>query len=270
MLHTTTHNSGIQLAYRPIAIVFSIPFALLASLLLVMTTATPAQAQITGEIPDITGVVFSDIDGDGEQDPGEEGIPGITVTLENSTGVLDEETTAGDGSYGFNSRVVSAEDEYFVRVHVPEEGYTPTTPITVPVPVNGDLPVTIDFGLQPETGTITGVIFDDRNRNGVQDPGEPGIAGATVNLLASTSSASHVRSEHEEIIQTTVTDQDGVFVFTNVLPGSYIIEAIPPEGFTGTTPERQPITLEPGEEVVVPFGKASDDTLVFLPSIMRN
>ena len=48
----------------------------------------------------------------------------------------------------------------------------------------GDVYVNADFGYDPAAGsTIGDLIFLDPNGNGVQDAGEPGIAGVTVTLL---------------------------------------------------------------------------------------
>ena len=38
------------------------------------------------------------------------------------------------------------------------------------------------FALRP-TGGLSGVVFNDTNKNGRRDPGEPGVAGATVEHL---------------------------------------------------------------------------------------
>ena len=54
-------------------------------------------------IGSVSGTVFNDINGNGVQDPSENGIGGVTVQLVNpSTGaIIATTTTAGDGSYVF-------------------------------------------------------------------------------------------------------------------------------------------------------------------------
>ena len=50
----------------------------------------------------VEGTVWSDADGDGIQDPGEVGIPDVTVELRGTDGNVVATTTSGpDGSYIF-------------------------------------------------------------------------------------------------------------------------------------------------------------------------
>jgi len=52
----------------------------------------------------------------------------------------------------------------------------------VPVSVPAGGVGVADFGDQQQ-GTISGVVFNDANGNGVQDPTEPGLGGVTVQLI---------------------------------------------------------------------------------------
>ncbi|MCL4205900.1 MAG: DUF4347 domain-containing protein, partial [Pirellulaceae bacterium] len=61
-------------------------------------------------------------------------------------------------------------------------------------------------------GSIGDRIWLDTNGNGVQDPGEAGIAGVTVTLTLPDNST-----------LTTVTDADGYYLFDNLLPGTYAV-----------------------------------------------
>ncbi|MCB0111857.1 MAG: hypothetical protein KDE53_38295, partial [Caldilineaceae bacterium] len=61
--------------------------------------------------------VWDDIDGDGEQDAGEPGLNGLTVTLQTPTGISTT-TTSGDGNYYFS---VDAYTSYTITVATPDE-----------------------------------------------------------------------------------------------------------------------------------------------------
>ena len=62
-------------------------------------------------------------------------------------------------------------------------------------------------------GTVKGLVFDDRDGDGVQDGQETGRGGVTVRLL------------HKGVVQRSVlTDSSGLYVFGNVPFGSYQIE----------------------------------------------
>lgn len=64
-------------------------------------------------------------------------------------------------------------------------------------------------------------VWNDLNRNGVQDAGETGISGVTVNL--------HMCSDNS-LVGTTTTDSAGIYGFT-VAPGSYYVEFVKPAGY---------------------------------------
>lgn len=82
--------------------------------------------------------------------------------------------------------------------------------------------VTIADSLVP--GTITGRKFLDRDGDGVQDPGETGLASWTVQLLNSGG----------QVIASTQTAADGSYSFTNLSPGLYTIQTQPQNGWTTT------------------------------------
>ncbi|MCB0190051.1 MAG: hypothetical protein KDE31_37525, partial [Caldilineaceae bacterium] len=70
--------------------------------------------------------VWNDLDGDGEQDAGEAGINGLTVTLETPDGITTT-TTSGNGNYYFN---VDPYTTYTITVATPD-GYSLTAANTV-------------------------------------------------------------------------------------------------------------------------------------------
>ena len=75
---------------------------------------------------------------------------------------------------------------------------------------------TIDAGVEPLLGSISNFVFEDTNQNGIQDPGEPGVAGATVTLLDS-------GGNPIPGIPSQVTAADGLYLFDELPPGDYIV-----------------------------------------------
>ena len=67
--------------------------------------------------------------------------------------------------------------------------------------------------------------WNDRNRNGVQEAGEPGLAGVTLFLRTSTGAS----------VDIVTSNADGWYYFANTPPGTYFIQIIPPPtyGLTG-------------------------------------
>jgi uncharacterized repeat protein (TIGR01451 family) len=69
--------------------------------------------------------------------------------------------------------------------------------------------------------TIGNRVWNDLNRNGIQDPGEPGLANIPVELYNLTST----------LISSTVTDTSGNYLFGNLVPDFYYAKFILPSGF---------------------------------------
>ncbi|UCF04189.1 MAG: carboxypeptidase regulatory-like domain-containing protein [bacterium] len=109
---------------------------------------------------DISGTVYIDADANGVMDQtGESGIANVTVTIENSTGLIHNTTTDADGGYAF---LVTA-GTYTVRIETSTaaedfneelaESFDPTGPISLTVTVGPDSPGN-DFGFDPKAQKI--------------------------------------------------------------------------------------------------------------------
>ena len=72
--------------------------------------------------------------------------------------------------------------------------------------------------VDPATASLGDYVWNDRNVNGVQDAGEPFIDNVTVNLL----------DANGDFLRTTVTANGGLYGFTNLASGTYIVEFIAP------------------------------------------
>lgn len=103
----------------------------------------------------------------------------------------------------------------------------------------------IDFVGRYITGGIDGTVFWDYNNNGIQDPGEPGIAGATVELLGTLVSADFAGQLAPPGTITTLlstqTDGNGFYAFDGVAAGTFFVRVTLPDG---SQQESGAITLE--------------------------
>lgn len=77
----------------------------------------------------------------------------------------------------------------------------------------------------PNYVTIGDFVWNDTDHDGIQDNGEPGIPGVTVNLYTGSGT----------LVTTTTTDANGNYIFS-VPAGSYFVEFINPGGYTFSTP----------------------------------
>jgi hypothetical protein len=73
--------------------------------------------------------------------------------------------------------------------------------------------------------TVRGIVWNDLNRNGIRDNGEPGVGGVTVSLLAAGGGP----------VDATNTAPNGLYQFTSLTDGGYSIEVTPPAGYVFTS-----------------------------------
>ncbi|MEM9302343.1 MAG: SdrD B-like domain-containing protein [Pseudomonadota bacterium] len=106
---------------------------------------------------------------------------------------------------------------------------------------NGDM--TIDFGFIPEADLVAigSTVFRDINNNGLQDPGETGIAGVTLDLYRVGPDGLPGTAD-DEFFGTTDSDANGDYLFTNLPIGEYFVEILTPPAdaplsSTNTDPE---------------------------------
>ncbi len=201
--------------------------------------APVVQANTAGSAT-LTGAAYSDTDNDGVRDPGEPGIAGviITVTGTSSTGapVTRTTTTGADGSW----TLTDLPPGQYTLTETQPTGYLDgkdtagsaggtvgndtISQITV---VAGQTGTGYLFGERPTTGSgsVSGSVFDDRDNDGVQQPGEPGIPGVTITVTGTT-------TDGQPITRTVVTDAKGSWAIPDLPPGVYTLIETQPSGYT--------------------------------------
>ncbi|MFN8453779.1 MAG: SdrD B-like domain-containing protein [Anaerolineae bacterium] len=84
---------------------------------------------------------------------------------------------------------------------------------------------TIDFGYQPiGTGSIGNFVWRDNDRDGIQDTGEPGIANILLTLYEDTDSDGVISPTVDAVVMTTTTNASGIYTFTNLPAGKYLVD----------------------------------------------
>lgn len=202
--------------------------------------------QSVNEIAGLGDFVWADLNKNGLQDAGEPGVPGVTVTLRNQAGtVIDTRFTNASGYYSFTDLVPATYSVCFVA----PMGYTftlpnvgnndaidsdadPATGCTPQVTLApGEFNPTLDAGLIVPPARLGDRVWNDLNRNGIQDNGEPNVPGVTVTLRSGTGT----------VISTTTTNNNptgGNYLFDNLQPGSYIVCFSLPTGFVFSPPNQ--------------------------------
>ena len=191
----------------------------------------------------ISGHVINDVDGDGNlpERTTENGLAGVTVQLfadANQDGIPDSPgsplqtvVTTGAGVYGGNYSFTDVPVGNYVIIETNPAGYTSTGDIQPPN--NDAIKVTVanaditaqDFldSLTAQIAPISGRVVNDANGNGDlgERAGEAGITGVTVQLWTDPNGDGNPADG--VLYDTTVTIANGVYTFSNVPPGNYVV-----------------------------------------------
>jgi len=154
----------------------------------------------------VPGVLHNDEDVD------EQGVDGLTVQLNSppSHGTL---TLRPDGSFDYTPSADFFGFDHFT--YVINDGVFDSDEATVTISVDA----TYD-------GLLEGTVFDDLDRNGVHEAGEPGLAGRTVQLQ-------HINGADPLVVET---DALGRYHFTGFELGTHRLRTIVPDGYVQTWP----------------------------------
>ena len=188
------------------------------------------------------GTVFFDTNNDGLMaGVAETGIGGVVITL---TGTDDlghavslDTTTAADGSFRFdglrpgtyalteptqpagtaNGITTAGTVGGTTRGTATPVTTTPSAISNIDLTTPGAASVDNLFGELPTNSGITGKVWEDRDNDGVVDPGEPGLAGVELVLTGTDINGDPVSPV------TVVTDANGEYSFANLPPGTYTV-----------------------------------------------
>jgi protocatechuate 3,4-dioxygenase beta subunit len=197
----------------------------------------------------IGNFTWIDANADGDQDLGEVPLPGVTVVLTGTTGTGESvnatQLTDANGLYLFTNLQPGT---YKLTFETPIGGYVSTTPndpqandtndsdadpamggMTInEVLVSGEQNLTYDAGYYLPA-SIGNYVWNDLNANGIQENGESGIPNATVTLTGTD-------GQGNPVTLTTTTDGNGLYLFTNLVPGTYKLTFATPVGFLNSSP----------------------------------
>ncbi|MCE5214594.1 MAG: carboxypeptidase regulatory-like domain-containing protein [Methanobacterium sp.] len=179
--------------------------------------------------------VWNDQNANGIFDGRGTGLPNVRVELYDEQGGYHGFTyTDSNGFYSFTNLIPGSYYLWFELL--PGFTFSPVVPgdqtnkahpdgFTSPVTLYaGENNPYIDAGMY-EPVTIGSYVWNDLNRNGLRDPGEPGIPGVTVELYNGVTYT---------LVNTTITDASGNYLFSNEIPNFYYVKFIKPDGYTFT------------------------------------
>ncbi len=210
--------------------------------------------QPASESGDIRGLKWLDINGNGERDEGEPGLPGVIIYSDlNANGVfdagepatrsqIDDPNTANDekGQIWFTGLQPG---RHLIREVIPD-GFSQTFPSQQQhfvIVEEGTTIENIDFGnkRKDENGEIHGIKWLDENEDGQRDPDEPGLPGVLIYVDRNNNESFDIG---EPVTRTmpddpvTDFDESGMYWFVELPPGQHIIREVIPDGFAQTFP----------------------------------
>ncbi|WP_420852988.1 SdrD B-like domain-containing protein [Staphylococcus lutrae] len=213
--------------------------------------------------------VWEDVNHNNVQDIADKGIANVTVTLKNpqTNEVLQTTVTDAEGYYLFSNLnngdyiveftdpTVNAAGKQFVPVEVHvgnSEIDSDMQRVAVTIHDADDLSIDRGFRVVPDpTYTIGDKVWEDTNKNGIQDQNEPGIAGVKV-----------VLTKADGTTEETMTDEQGMYHFTHLVNGQYKVTFYPPEGYEATLQDIGNDAFDSdGKEVTVTVNNADDMTI---------
>lgn len=247
-------------SFRLFAILFIVWFC--ASLVSTQASSLDQMIHAVQGDVSISGIVFDDINANGELDEGEPGLPDQRIVLsgrnEGGTEVTLESTTDINGAYQFSGLSYGT---YTLERLVPE-GWLSTTPCAERHIVHyypKALALTDkDFGsvrLPETTAAIQGHVYLDRNGSGKRSICESVLSGWLVTL-----SGDAIAQD-----KTTTTNLNGEYQFTDLPAGTYTVEVALPSNWMPIAPivALHEVSYQPGAALgQLDFGVTSS---LFLP-----
>jgi hypothetical protein len=181
-----------------------------------------------GQTATISGQIYNDVNGNGQQDTGDNGLAGWTVFLDtDNNGKLDNgevsTTTDSNGNYSFGEL---ASGTYHVREVTPS-GWVQTTSnqdvtLAATQQVSG-----VNYGNFQQI-SISGTVYNDKNDDHIKGASEPGISGVTINLDGSAAAT---------------TDANGNYTISSVGPGTHTLSEVIPSQYLLTSPASNAISI---------------------------
>lgn len=189
---------------------------------------------------------FDDRDGDGVQDAGDSGAPGVSFFLA-IQGQNVGETSGPDGRIAWANVPAGA---YTLTEQVPP-GRVPTTPPQRLVTVSAGLTTTASFGNRTIPGTLAAFVYQDYDGDGARDAIDLPFAGATASFVSPCGDD-----------DSGLTGSDGKVIWPNRCVGHYTVTLTAPPSFAPTTPLSVTTNVTSSITSTVSFGIQPQGTLV--------
>ncbi|WFB35026.1 SdrD B-like domain-containing protein [Kiritimatiellota bacterium B12222] len=184
----------------------------------------------------ITGTVGIDTSGDGNSNGPQDGVSITLITLADDS-VVTSTTTDANGAYSFSDlppgsyRIDQNVPSSFMAVKDVDGGDLTQNGDQTPITVSSNDDVTNQSFVNSPEAVIAGFVWVDTNGNGLQDEGETGLENSTIALL---DHEGHPLLNGQDVPITTTSDALGIYTFTGLLAGEYLLKFTGPAGYEHT------------------------------------
>jgi hypothetical protein len=187
----------------------------------------------------IAGTVFEDCNNNGKKENGETGLKGVKITLTGTTtsgeAVSMTTTTDANGNYKFSNlkagkyKVSEADPDGFFdgKDMAGTAGGSAGNDVISNINLNnGQNATNYNFG-ELKGAAISGIVFNDGDKDGKQDRNESGIRNVKITL-------SGIDDQGNAVSLVTYTDASGKYSFDNLRAGKYSLTETQPDGYMST------------------------------------
>ncbi|MBM4166181.1 MAG: T9SS type A sorting domain-containing protein [Ignavibacteria bacterium] len=182
--------------------------------------------------PVIGGMKFNDINGNGIKEENESGLANWKIKISGPEN--DSMFTDAGGNYLFSDLSAGT----YTISEVQQNGWTQTYPLSTTYTVSLSSGVNTtgkDFG-NFKLGTISGILFNDYNGNGIREGGESGIVSWKIYLY---------KTDTLTLIDSAITSDEG-YTFANVTVGTYYVREKVQSGWMQTSAHPSAIIITSG------------------------
>ncbi len=102
--------------------------------------------------------------------------------------------------------------------------------------------------------SISGVVYNDQNKNDVRDGGEPGLSGWIITLHKVIQKKNGKWTHNDkQVVGTTTTNASGFYLFSNLPSGTYIVDQIKVKGWKQTSDDKKVVLGVATSSITVDF-----------------
>ena len=182
--------------------------------------------------PAISGMKFNDVNANGVKDENEAGLANWKIKIAGPEN--DSMFTDAGGNYLFSDLSAGT----YTISEVQQNGWLQTYPLstTHSVSLSSGINATgKDFG-NFKLGTISGILFNDNNGNGIREGGENGLSGWKIYLY---------KTDTLTLVDSAITSEEG-FAFANLNVGTYYVREKLQSGWLQTSANPSAIVISSG------------------------